>query len=100
MTGRRAYQRFRESMPLEGELRISGDVTVEVNGRTPDIAVISDTPAVVGEELTLALANGAGQMEFVVRVAESRPQKVGDVLRHRLRLQILSAIPDVTRRSD
>jgi hypothetical protein len=100
VTGRRAYQRFRESTPLEGQLRISSDVAVELNGRTSDIAVLSDSPAIVGEELTLALSNGAGQMEFRVRVLESRPEMVERTVRHRLRLEILSAVSNATPRSE
>ncbi len=94
MSGRRAYQRFRGAAPLDGRLRISRDVTVQAGDRTRDLAVLSDAPGVVGEELTLALVNGAGQMEFVVRVAESQPQIVQGALRHRLRLEIISPVPD------
>ncbi|HXW05325.1 MAG TPA: hypothetical protein VD833_08840 [Vicinamibacterales bacterium] len=77
--------------PKSGQIRISRDVAVQVDERTSELAVLSDTPGVVGEELTLALVSNASDMDLRVRVIDSRPQIVSGVLRHRVRLQLLSA---------
>lgn len=95
MSGRRIYPRFREGVPCDGQLRISHDVAVQVDERTSEVTVLSDAPAVVGEELTLALVSAAGTMEFVVRVAESRPQIVNGTVRHSVRLAMLGLAHDV-----
>jgi hypothetical protein len=70
---------------------ISRDVTVQIDGTSNEIAVLSDAPGVVDEELTLALMSNAGSMDLRVKVVDSRPQIVEGVLRHRVRLQLLAA---------
>jgi hypothetical protein len=70
---------------------ISRDVTVQVDGSSNEIAVLSDAPGVVDEELTLALVSDAGNLDLRVKVVDSRPQIVEGVLRHRVRLQLLAA---------
>lgn len=72
-------------------MRISRDVAVQVGEASSEIAVLSDAPGVVDEELTLALVSSAGDMDLRVRVVDSRPQIVNGVLRHRVRLQLLAA---------
>jgi hypothetical protein len=72
-------------------MSISRDVTVQVDGTGNEIAVLSDAPGVVDEELTLALISSAGNMDLRVKVVDSRPQVIEGVLRHRLRLQLLAA---------
>jgi hypothetical protein len=80
-------------------MRISRDVAVQLDGTSDEIAVLSDMPAVVDEELTLALVSHAGNMDLRVKVVESRPQIVEGVLRHRVRLQLLAAETDGDDRS-
>lgn len=77
--------------PWAGRMRISRDVAVQVGEASSEIAVLSDAPGIVDEELTLALVSSAGDMDLRVRVVDSRPQIVDGVLRHRVRLQLLSA---------
>ena len=77
--------------PWSGQMRISRDVSVQVDSTSNEIAVLSDVPGVVDEELTLALASNAGNMDLRVKVVDSRPQVVEGVLRHRVRLQLLAA---------
>ena len=72
-------------------MSISRDVTVQVDGTGNEIAVLSDAPGVVDEELTLALISSAGNMDLRVKVVDSRPQVIEGMLRHRLRLQLLAA---------
>lgn len=91
MSGRRIYSRYQRATPWAGQMRISRDVAVQVDGTSNEIAVLSDVPGVVDEELTLALVSNAGNMDLRVKVVDSRPQIVEGVLRHRVRLQLLAA---------
>ena len=91
MSGRRIYSRYQLAAPSEGQLCISRDVTVHVNEASDEIAVLSNVPGVVDEELTLALESSAGNLDLRVKVVDSRPQIVEGLLRHRLRLQLLAA---------
>jgi hypothetical protein len=91
VSGRRIYSRYQRATPWAGQMRISRDVSVQVGGASNEIAVLSDVPGVVDEELTLALASNAGIMDLRVKVVDSRPQIVEGVLRHRVRLQLLAA---------
>jgi hypothetical protein len=91
VSGRRFYSRFSSLRPQSGYMRISRDVAVQA-GETPgELAILSDAPGVPDEELTLALVSSAGEMDLRVKVLESRPEIVTGVLRHRLRLQLVSA---------
>ena len=89
------FQRFRQDAPA-GQIRISRDVAVQADEATSEIFVVSDAAAVVGEVLTLALVSSDGEMEFRVRVAESRPHLIDGAMRHRLRLEVITAtsLPD------
>ena len=91
MSGRRIYSRYQRATPWAGQMRISRDVAVQVDGTSSEIAVLSDVPGVVDEELTLVLVSSAGNMDLRVKVVDSRPQIVEGVLRHRVRLQLLAA---------
>lgn len=91
MSGRRIHSRFQTATPWAGRLRISRDVAVQVGEASSEIAVLSDAPGVVDEELTLALVSSSGDMDLRVRVVDSRPQVVNGELRHRVRLQLLAA---------
>ena len=91
MSGRRIHSRYQRVTPWAGQMCISRDVTVQVDGTSNEIAVLSDAPGVVDEELTLALVSSSGNMNLRVKVVDSRPQIVEGVLRHRVRLQLLAA---------
>jgi hypothetical protein len=57
-----------------------------------ELAVVSDVPGVVDEELTLGLLGPEGQLDVRVKVIESNPQIEDGVVRHRLRLLMLDAV--------
>jgi hypothetical protein len=78
-------------------MRISRDVTVHLN-ETGELAIVSDAPGVVNEELTLAVVSNAGELELRVRVRDSVPEIVSGVLRHRVQLELLGA--EVPHRSE
>ena len=78
-------------------MRISQDVTVHLT-QSGELAIVSDTPRVANEELTLMLVSSAGELDLRVRVRDSVPEIVGGVLRHRVRLDLLGA--EVSERSD
>jgi hypothetical protein len=78
-------------------MRISKDVVVQAGDTPGELAIVSDAPGIPDEELTLALVSSAGEMDLRVKVVESRPEIVTGVLRHRLRLQLMSAdVPTVS----
>jgi hypothetical protein len=58
-----------------------------------DVVVISPLPGVIGELLILELSDGTHDASFRVRVTASRPIVVGNVVRHRLRLRIVTPAP-------
>jgi hypothetical protein len=97
VAGRRFYSRFLSLIPSKGYMRISQDVTVHLT-QSGELAVISDTPGVADEELTLVLVSSAGEVALRVRVRDSAPEIVGGVLRHRVHLDLLGA--EVPRRSE
>jgi hypothetical protein len=74
-------------------MRISRDVEVveQSSLSSSEILVLSDTPPVVGEVLTLALMSHTTETECLVKVVESRPHVADGVMRHLVRLEILSA---------
>ncbi len=78
-------------------MRISQDVTVHLT-QSGELTVVSDTPGVAEEELTLVLVGSAGEVDLRVRVRDSVPEIVGGVLRHRVRLDLLGA--EVPQRSE
>ena len=78
-------------------MRISQDVTVHLT-QSGELAIVSDTPRVPNEELTLMLVSSAGELDLRVRVRDSVPEIVGGVLRHRVRLELLGA--EVPQRSE
>lgn len=89
MSGRRFYPRFEHGAPTEGLIRVLRDVAIQYDEYTGALAILSDTPGVVGEELTLALVGAEGEIELRVRIVASRPEIVAGVLRHRLELLVL-----------
>jgi hypothetical protein len=93
VSGRRFYPRFLSLLPRVGQMRISRDVAVQTGSAPGELAIFSDSPGVVDAEFTLALVSSAGEIDVRVRVLDSRPHMDGDVLRHRVRLQLLSTDP-------
>jgi hypothetical protein len=88
MSGRRRHERYAVGGRWEGALRVKRDVMVE---RTIDgtLAVISETPAVHDEILTLDLIGARTSTSLTVQVLDSRPVIVEGVVRHSLRLSVL-----------
>ncbi len=89
MRGQRRDPRFGLSVPLEGSLRIPGDVVVEQWGGG-EVWVVSSAPAGAGELLTLDLTGAGPPVTMSVRVVESVPVLVDGVVRHGLRLAIVA----------
>lgn len=54
-----------------------------------ELAVVSTTPGVIDEELTIELVSGEETAHLRVRVVDSRPMVVDGAVRHRLRLLTL-----------
>jgi hypothetical protein len=91
MRGRRRDQRFTLSVPWEGALRVPADVVIEKLGEK-EVSVVSTAPAHRDELLTLdaAATDADPGTTMNVRVTESVPVLVDGVVRHRLRLAIVS----------
>lgn len=100
MSGRRFYSRFHNALPRTGQMRISRDVAVQIDDKASELSILSDAPGVIGEELALALVSRDGGMDLRVRVIDSRPQIISGVLRHRVKLQLLSAEMPARRHED
>jgi hypothetical protein len=95
VSGRRVYSRFMLHSPAGG-MRVSRDVELLIEQSSPalsEVFVLSDAPAVPGELLTLALVSRTKEMECRVKVADSRPHVAAGVMRHLVRLEILTALP-------
>jgi hypothetical protein len=75
-----------------GQMRVWRDVSVAADPVDGELAVVSDVPGVVDEELTLGLLGPEGQLDLRVKVIESNPQIEDGVVRHRLRLLMLDAV--------
>jgi hypothetical protein len=88
MRGTRRDSRFALSLPLEGSLRIPGDVVVE-RYTDEEVWVVSASPARIDEELTLDLTGAGPVVTIRVRVVDSVPMLADGVVRHGLRLAIL-----------
>jgi hypothetical protein len=73
-------------------MRVWRDVSIDAPASGNEITVLSDTPGIVEEELTLGLMGPSGQVDLRVRVVESNPQIVDGVVQHRLRLLMLDAV--------
>jgi hypothetical protein len=87
MTGRRLHARYLLTQPLEGNLRVREEVTIE-RWDDDEIVVISPVPSRHAEDLTLELP-GTDPRHLQVKVEESRPIVTPDgSLCHRVRLAI------------
>ena len=73
-------------------MRVWRDVSVTSDPIGGELAVVSDVPGVVDEELTLGLLGPEGQLDVRVKVLESNPQIEDGIVRHRLKLLMLDAV--------
>jgi hypothetical protein len=87
MSGRRRHERFAVGGLWQGALRVSRDVIVD--GVDGNLEVISDSPGVLDEILTLDLTGTRTSTSLTVQVVESRPVIVEGAVRHSLRLSVL-----------
>jgi hypothetical protein len=74
---------------VDGSLTVPGDVVIE-RCTGDEVWVVSSSPAVHGETLTLDVTGAGPAVSMRVRVAESVPVLVGGVVRHGLRLVVVS----------
>ena len=88
MSGRRRDQRFAPGQPWDGALKVLRDVIVQEDP-SGSLVAIGQSPAVIGEFMTLDLAGGGHVVTCKVRVQESRPVILDGNVRHRLRLEVL-----------
>jgi len=87
MQGRRKHPRFLLSEPVDGNLHLRDEVSIETWG-DEEVVVLSPEPQKPGDRLSLEVP-GRSRHRTHVRVLESRPAVAGDgVLRHRLTLAI------------
>jgi hypothetical protein len=69
-------------------MRVLRDVVVDRVSRE-ELLVISQAPAIVGEDMSLDLVGAGTTMELRVRVIESRPVIIEGTVRHRIRLSVM-----------
>jgi hypothetical protein len=95
MSGRRGHQRVTIGSPARGAVRVLRDVAI---GRMDheELVVISQTPAVIGEEMSLDLFSESGCIALKVRVLDSRPVAIAGSMRHRLRVLVMTVGPQTT----
>ena len=86
MSGRRLHSRYGGS--AEGTIRVCRDVSILKE--TPGLSVLSDVHVPAGEELTLSISSGAGELQLRVRVNTTEPHVTNGAVRHRLGLTILN----------
>ena len=96
MSGRRVHQRFSQTPPAQGQMWIAREVVVDIDHTSGDIVVLSDAPVAVGERLMLTLVGSHGERELHVTVVDTRPQIVGGMVRHSMRLAVVSAAPELS----
>ena len=89
MSGRRGHQRSTiGSFGGDAVVRVLRDVVIERMDRE-QLVVISQTPAVIGEEMSLQLFSPSACIELNVRVLDSRPIVIVGSMRHRLRVVVM-----------
>jgi hypothetical protein len=83
--GRRKYARYLLAQPIDGNVRVREEVTVQaLTGR--EIVVLSPEACRPDEHVSLEI-HGSGHRRVNARVAESRPVVTADgAIRYRLRL--------------
>ena len=93
MAGRRSYQRFNINPSSEGLLRLLCDVTVQRAG-DDEFEVIGREPGVIGETMTIAVADANSSVDAPVIVIESVPLVIDGAVRHRIVLRRVSGPAD------
>lgn len=95
MLGRRKHTRFLLSEPLDAQLRLREEVSIEQwSGK--EIVVLSPEPLRPQERVTLEFP-GDARRRTIARVSESRPAVAGDgAIRHRVVLAIEGRGPDTS----
>ena len=87
MSGRRSHARFAINPAAEGVVRVPRDVQVQTTAGS-DLVVISPSPGIIDEHLSLELFDNGSCSRLRVQVAESRPIVVDGTVVHRLRLRV------------
>ena len=75
-------------------MRVLRNVVVDRTDRD-ELLVVSHGPAIVDDEMSLDLMGAGRSLELKVRVLESRPVIVDGAVRHRIRLSVIRAEPDL-----
>jgi hypothetical protein len=88
MSGRRGHQRSTIGSPASGAVRVLRDVVIERMDHE-ELVVISQGPAVIGEEMSLQLFSPSGCIALTVRVLDSRPVVIAGSMQHRLRVVVM-----------
>jgi hypothetical protein len=95
MSGRRSHPRFAVANPWNGAIKLLSDIVVN-RTEQHELLAISNSAAVVGEELSLDLFGGGQNIAMKVRVLESRPVIVDGTVRHRVRLGLPAVLRDAS----
>lgn len=90
MSGRRSHPRFTVATPWAGAVRVLRDVVINRIGPN-ELLAVSQTPGLVGEEMTLDVTGGGASMGLRVKVIESAPMIFNGAVRHRIKLALLDA---------
>ncbi len=69
-------------------MRVLRDVILHRNG-PEELLAVSQTPGLVGEEMTLDVIGGGSSVGLRVKVVDSRPVMVDGAVRHRIKLEML-----------
>ena len=90
MSGRRSHARFNITPSSDGVLRVLRDVTVQ-RAHENELLVIGREAGVVGDQLTIEIAEPDAAIRATVQVIESLPIIINGAVRHRLRLRRVAA---------
>ena len=90
MSGRRSHPRFTVATPWDGAVRVLRDVVIRRIG-PHELLAISQTPGLVGEDMTLDVTGGGASLGMRVKVLKSAPMLFNGAVRHRIRLALLDA---------
>ena len=70
-------------------MRVLRDVILHRSG-PEELLALSQTPGLIGEEMTLDVIGGGSSIGLRVKVVDSRPLMVDGAVRHRIRLELLT----------
>lgn len=74
-------------------MRVLRDVLLHRSG-PGELVATSQTPGLLGEEMTLDVVGGGASISLRVKVVDCRPLVVDGAVRHRIRLAVLDASHD------